>query len=151
MRERIAQGILVFTLAVIVVLSVLFAARHNESARRPGETPAVNEAAAPPSSRQPPRADPGTIVRGRNVFGEQRCGSCHSIAGEGNPRAALDGVGGQLEPAELRHWILGSGPAAEILSPAVQRRKQRYASLPETDLAALVAYLSSLKQPLGEK
>jgi len=145
MRERIAQGILVLTLAVILGLSVLFAARYNESSRPPDLRLPENAATQP--ARPSSGADRVAIERGRKVFSEQRCTSCHSIAGEGNPRSALDGVGAQMKPDELRHWIFGTGSAAEILSPAVQRRKERYQILPAKDVDALIAYLSSLKEP----
>ncbi len=72
--------------------------------------------------------------------------TCHAIAGSGNPRYPLDGTGDRWTTEELPHWILGTGVAADELSTAVRRRKQRYQSLPPEDLNALVSYLSSLKE-----
>lgn len=156
MREQIARGIVFLTLVMILGLSALFAARHNREAPKPGfeppsapapvVTPPVSAPVAAPEVAEPSAiATAPSVERGREVFAEQRCSGCHSIAGEGNPRSPLDGVGAHLKADELRMWILGSGEAAEVLSNAVQRRKQRYQSIPETDMTALIAYLQTLK------
>lgn len=149
MRERLALGVLVLTLLVILGLSGLFAARHNS----PGASPVLGAGSATVEAKDVslvgnrpvvPADRRALVARGRKLFAEQRCASCHAIAGEGNPRSALDGVGAQFKPDELREWITGSGAAANILTPAVQRRKQPFQNLPEQDLDALVAYVGSL-------
>jgi mono/diheme cytochrome c family protein len=157
MREQIARGIVFLTLVMILGLSALFAARHNRETAKPGTEPASTPAPAPVvASVSAPMTAPevveplasGTapsIERGRAVYAEQRCSACHSIAGEGNPRSPLDEVGTHLTADELKMWILGTGGAAESLSVATQRRKQRYRSVSETDMNALVAYLQTLK------
>jgi mono/diheme cytochrome c family protein len=100
---------------------------------------------------RPAEADTGEsrqeIERGRAVYLREGCATCHSIEGAGNPRYPLDGAGSHWEPDELEAWITGTGMAGEFLSPAVVRRKQGYRSLPEAELQAMVAYLSSLKEP----
>jgi mono/diheme cytochrome c family protein len=81
------------------------------------------------------------VVRGKEVYRRQRCRVCHSIEGEGNRRYPLDGVASRLNDGDLRKWIV----APQEMAPRV--RKQAYDKLPEADLAALVAYLKTLKAP----
>ena len=35
-------------------------------------------------------------AKGEQVFAAQKCSICHSIAGKGNPKGSLDGVGSKL-------------------------------------------------------
>jgi mono/diheme cytochrome c family protein len=113
-------------------------------------------AVAPPdpgeSNQVVAATDPSPVVnpdleRGRTIYGQQGCATCHAIAGSGNPRHPLDSTGDHWTTEELPHWILGTGVAADELSTAVRRRKQRYQNLPPEDLKALVSFLSSLKEP----
>lgn len=171
MRELIARAVCLLTLAVVVALAHVFAARHNPpvaaspfaTTPRPATASTSPSAqVAPPSpvqvtpSGQPPvvpsrpvklPSSPGAaeeIARGRALYAEQGCASCHAIAGDGNPRHPLDEVGGRYTGAELRQWITGAGPASERLSPAVLRRKQRYQSLRPDEVDSLTAYLTSV-------
>ena len=104
----------------------------------------------PTATATEPSASPtaDTIAHGRVVYGRNGCATCHSIAGEGNPRYPLDGTGDRWEPEDLRGWVTGTGIAADLLNDGIRRRKQRYANLPEPDLSALVAYLATLKARL---
>jgi len=82
---------------------------------------------------------------GMKVFADQKCSLCHSIAGKGNAKGALDAVGAKLKPEEIRKWII---TPAEMTAAAKATRKpamKAYANLPKADLDALVAYLASLK------
>lgn len=83
--------------------------------------------------------DETVLDRGKRVYGEQRCQACHAIAGQGNRRYPLDGVGGRLDAKALRTWIV----APKEMDPKV--RKPAYDKLPDADLDALVAYLASLR------
>jgi mono/diheme cytochrome c family protein len=143
MREIIARVVTVLTLCVVMSLSFWFAARHNS----PAERPRISAPAAPAKEpvQKPPPPDAATVSRGRAVYAQQNCASCHAVAGEGNPRLPLDGVGAKLTAPALREWITGTGRAAETLSPATVRRKQRVLDLPAADVNALIAYLSTLK------
>ncbi len=142
MRESIARVLCLFTVAVVVALAHTFAVRHNPDPRgRPGAVAAVVSAAA--ASAAAPTA---AAVRGREIYDAQGCATCHAIAGAGNPRHPLDGVGTRRSTAELKDWILGAGAAADEISPAVARRKRGYRTLAESDLAALVAYLATLRE-----
>ena len=45
--------------------------------------------------------------RGQKVYATQKCVACHSIAGVGNKRGALDGVASKLSADQIRQWIPG--------------------------------------------
>ena len=83
---------------------------------------------------------------GAKVYADQKCAVCHSIAGKGNAKGSLDGVGGKLTAAEIRAWIVD--PAAMTAKTKAARKPTmpaKYGSLSTGDLDALVAYLASLK------
>jgi len=167
----IALGIVTALSYVFAVLHNPTAAAETEPASLapppfiPAENPPpVTTPPTPPSPQIPANAPvvPGAPVaargekadgtasapeRGRAAYAQHNCATCHSIAGTGNPRYPLDGTGDRWEPDELRDWIVGTGVAAETLSPAMRRRKQRYQSMPAEELSALVHYLSGLKEP----
>jgi mono/diheme cytochrome c family protein len=83
--------------------------------------------------------DAATVARGKEVYQELRCQTCHAIAGAGNRRYPLDGVGAKLSEEQLRKWIV----SPREMNPAV--RKRSYDNVPADKLDALVAYLRSLK------
>ena len=49
------------------------------------------------------------IELGKQVYAEQKCKLCHSIAGEGNTKGPLDGVGSKLTTADIREWMSACG------------------------------------------
>jgi mono/diheme cytochrome c family protein len=154
MREIIARSVCLFTVSVVLALSLLFAyqRRPSETINAGVDTSRMAAGAQSETNRHPKRETPipespgdeAALQRGRAVYAEQKCATCHSIAGQGNPRNPLDGVASRWDAAELRDWTTGTGVAAEVLSPAILKRKERFRSLPEQDLKALVTYLSSL-------
>jgi mono/diheme cytochrome c family protein len=85
-------------------------------------------------------------AKGAQVYADQKCSMCHSVAGKGNAKGALDDVGSKLKAEEIRQWIVNP---TEMATKAKAERKpampSKYASLPKADLDNLVAYLSSLK------
>jgi mono/diheme cytochrome c family protein len=88
----------------------------------------------------------GSIERGMKVYTDQKCAACHSIAGKGNQKGALDGVGSRLSADEIRMWIVNP---AEMTKKTKAERKppmRAYPNLPKEDLDALVAYMLSLKK-----
>jgi mono/diheme cytochrome c family protein len=91
--------------------------------------------------------DAAKIAKGEKVYADQKCSLCHSIAGKGNPKGSLDGIGAKLKAEELHDWIV---KPAEMATKANAARKPpmpaKYASLPKDDLDSLVVYLSSLKK-----
>jgi mono/diheme cytochrome c family protein len=84
-------------------------------------------------------------AKGEQVFAAQKCSLCHSIAGKGNAKGALDGVGGKLNADEIRAWITDAkGMTAK--TKATRKPEMKAYSLPKDDVDALVAYLGSLKK-----
>ncbi len=89
---------------------------------------------------------PAQVDAGQKVFAAQKCSICHSVAGQGNKKGALDGVGSTLTADEIHQWIVN---APEMAVKAKAERKpamKAYPNLPKNDLDALEAYLKSLKK-----
>src|SRR3954452_2856150 len=90
--------------------------------------------------------DKAQIERGEKVYVAQKCSLCHSIAGKGNAKGALDGVGSKLSAADIKEWIVNP---KEMTAKSKSERKppmKAYPSLPAADVDALVAYLQTLKK-----
>lgn len=138
MRERWARRLALFTCLLVLGLTAAFAASRNL------DRPAARTEAADASSGGDQGVDTARIEQGRAVYAAQGCAGCHSIAGEGSPRSPLDGVGGQLDRAQLHDWIVGGDSIAEDLSPRALRTKQGYRDLDPEQLEALIDYLASL-------
>jgi mono/diheme cytochrome c family protein len=84
--------------------------------------------------------------RGEAVYAEQKCSLCHSIAGKGNAKGSLDGVGSKLSAAEIKEWIVNP---KEMTTKTKAERKppmKAYPNLPAADVDALVAYMQTLKK-----
>ena len=83
---------------------------------------------------------------GAKVYADQKCAVCHSIAGKGNAKGPLDGVGAKLTAAEIREWIVDpAGMTTKTKAPRKPTMPAKYGSLSKGDLDALVAYMASLK------
>ena len=88
-----------------------------------------------------------SLDKGANVYADQKCSVCHSIAGKGNAKGALDGVGTKLTADDIRQWI--TDPVGMRAMHKAERKPAmpaKFGSLPKGDLDALVAYLASLKK-----
>jgi len=84
-------------------------------------------------------------AKGEQVFAEQKCSLCHSIAGKGNAKGPLDDVGSKLTADDIRAWIVDAkGMAAKTHATRLPAMKAY--TLPKEDVDGLVAYLSSLKK-----
>ena len=72
---------------------------------------------------------------------------CHQIAGRGNSRFPLDGVGGKLTRDQIRRWITNTAEMENALPrlPPVRMSARKY-RLSKADLDALVAYLKTLRK-----
>jgi mono/diheme cytochrome c family protein len=154
-----ALAVALVTLVAAASLSLLIARQQNPPATNETLASVPDPAAAARVDRDA-EAAPGAVAaapadrdvegeaavqqRGRAVYNSSNCARCHSIAGEGNPRNPLDGVGARRTAAELEAWTLGSGAVADSLAPAVLRAKQQYRELSAEDVTALVRYLASL-------
>jgi mono/diheme cytochrome c family protein len=152
-RAKILAGL---TGVVVVVAAALFAWLRNAGddvavAPPAGVTaePAAGVEAAPPApapaAEATPALDPLTIARGREVYGTITCAACHAVAGVGNPRNPLDGVGLRLSPERILQLTIAAPEVVAELPAGVVGVKQGYAQLPAADLDALVAYLASLR------
>ena len=86
------------------------------------------------------------IETGKQVYAAQKCQVCHSIAGVGNKKGALDDVGARLKTDDIRQWIVA---APEMAAKTKAERKppmKAYPNIANEDVDALVAYLASLKK-----
>lgn len=144
MRERLAMGIGVLAVATLVGLAVWFARAQNPAGPSAAVLGPEAPAAAPVPEAAPLEAAQDS-VRGRAVFLAEGCAGCHAVAGQGNPRNPLDGVGRRRTAAELRAWTVGAEALADSLPPSVLRTKQAYQRMEPADLAALLGYLGSLR------
>ena len=82
---------------------------------------------------------------GEKLFVDQKCSLCHSVAGKGNAKGALDEVGTKLSVADIRAWIVDpKGMTAK--SNATRKPEMKQYTLAKEDVDALVAYLASLKK-----
>jgi cytochrome c len=86
------------------------------------------------------------IEAGRRLYVAEKCSVCHLVAGQGNKRYPLDGVGRRLTAVELRRWFTHTVEMEDRLSkqPAIRMSSRKY-KLSDPELDALVAYLQSLK------
>lgn len=86
------------------------------------------------------------IKKGEQVYGAQKCAMCHSIAGKGQAKGPLDGVGSKFTADEIRQWIVAPAEMSKKHNATRKPPMRAYASLPKEDLDALVAYMASLKK-----
>jgi mono/diheme cytochrome c family protein len=139
MRELVARLSALTLGAAIVGLAALFAQRQNaESA-----TPETADERAPVVAVRP--VDEAEAARGRALFADVGCLRCHAVAGQGNPRSPLDGIGARHMPDAIQARMVGAPSVADDMPRSVVRAKERFTELPEADLEALTAYLSSLR------
>ena len=82
--------------------------------------------------------------KGKAVYTAQKCGVCHAIAGAGNKKGALDGIGAKLSADDIRGWITDA-PAMAAKIKAERKPPMKAYMLAKDDLDALVAYLQTLK------
>jgi mono/diheme cytochrome c family protein len=91
------------------------------------------------------RAQDAKPGHGQQVYADQKCGLCHSIADKGNKKGPLDGVGSKLTAVQIREWMTDAkGMTAK--TKATRKPDMKAYSLPKDDLDALVAYMLTLKK-----
>jgi mono/diheme cytochrome c family protein len=89
-------------------------------------------------------AQDAKVQKGMQVYAAQKCSQCHSVAGKGNAKGKLDDVGSKLAPAEIKEWIVD--PVAMAAKNKKDRKPpMKKKAIPDADVDALVAYLSTLK------
>ena len=130
MREEWARRIVVLTALIVLLLAFVFARIQN-----PAKLTELKQSVVIDSKR---------IETGGQIYQQQSCGFCHSIAGQGNPRNPLDGVGKKRTASELRNFITGADTLQGLLTTSIRKRKQRYRELSVEELDALVIYMQSL-------
>ena len=84
------------------------------------------------------------VQQGAALFTAQKCTMCHSIAGKGNPKGALDNITATNKAEHIRQWLRDpEGMRAKTnatRTPAMKRAK-----LTPEQIDALVAFLMSVK------
>ena len=86
-----------------------------------------------------------TPTQGERVYATSKCSMCHSIAGKGNPKGSLDGVGAHLSAEEIRLWLTDPAQMRSRTGATRKPEMKSFASLPKEDLDALITYLLTLK------
>jgi len=90
-------------------------------------------------------AQDAKVAKGQQVYADQKCSLCHSIAGKGNAKGPLDGVGSKLSADEIRSWITDA-KTMTAKTQATRKPEMKMYTLPKDDVDALVAYLGTLKK-----
>jgi mono/diheme cytochrome c family protein len=80
------------------------------------------------------------VEHGKEVYAAQKCAMCHSIAGKGNAKSPLDGVGSKLKADEIKKWVK---TPKEMKADA---KMKAYPNLADKDLEDLTAFLLTLKK-----
>ena len=84
-------------------------------------------------------------AKGAQIYVDQKCSVCHSIAGKGNAKGALDDIGSKRSTDEIRQWLVDA-KGMTVKTKAARKPEMKAYSLPKDELEPLVAYLSSLKK-----
>ncbi len=89
-------------------------------------------------------------AKGRQVYdaATPKCKVCHSVAGEGNAKGSLDGVGAKLKADDIKAWMRTPKEMAEKAKADRKPPMPAYAKekMSDADLEALTAYMLSLKK-----
>jgi mono/diheme cytochrome c family protein len=83
--------------------------------------------------------------KGAQVFAAQKCSMCHAVAGKGNAKGPLDGVGAKYSAADLKEWIVNAKVMMEKTKATRKPAMKDFSTLPAADVDNLVAYLRTLK------
>ena len=74
-----------------------------------------------------------------------KCSMCHSIAGKGNKKYPLDGVGGKSSAADIKEWLVNPDAQHREETEKPVMKMKSYKTLSAQDIDDLVAYVGSLK------
>jgi cytochrome c5 len=144
MREQWAKRIAILIGMLVFLLAITFA--HIQNPLETSDSITNRDQPLPTELLEPVVLDVERIKAGRLIYEQQTCSRCHSIAGHGNPRNSLDGVGTRRTALELRDWIIGADVLKGELPEYAFKLKQVYSELPGDDIDALVIYMQSLRQ-----
>ena len=84
-------------------------------------------------------------AKGQQVFTDQKCNLCHSIAGKGNAKGPLDDVASKASADDIRAWITDA-KTMTAKTKAQRKPEMKQYTLAKEDVDALVAYLSTMKK-----
>jgi mono/diheme cytochrome c family protein len=90
--------------------------------------------------------DKAAIDKGMKVYAAKNCKLCHAIAGEGQAKGPLDGVGTKLTVEQIRAWIVTPKEMTEKMKANRKPAMPVNSTLTKDDVEALVAYMASLKK-----
>ena len=86
------------------------------------------------------------VEKGMKLFTEQKCSMCHSVAGKGNPKGPLEDAAAKLSADDIRQWLVNPQEMREKTHAERKPAMKSFATLPKSDIDALVAYVESLKK-----
>jgi mono/diheme cytochrome c family protein len=84
------------------------------------------------------------VQQGSALFTSQKCVLCHSVAGKGNKKGALDDVGSKLKADEIRAWLTTPDVMREK-THATRTPAMKDPKLDKDQVDALVAFLAAQK------
>lgn len=115
-----------------------------------GVVQAPPEGSAPPATSAPPAAG---VPTGAQLIAEAnpRCGLCHTIAGKGNPKGPLDGVGSRRSREEIKSWIRTPVEMAKKHGKTRKPPMVPYPEFSDEELDALATYLAELPPLVAPK
>jgi cytochrome c553 len=92
--------------------------------------------------------DKAQIDKGMKAYDTYKCSLCHSVAGKGNAKGSLDGVGTKLKAEEIKSWLLTPKEMTAKTKATRVPAMMANATLAKNaeDVDALVAYMLSLKK-----
>ena len=86
---------------------------------------------------------------GKKLFTSKQCTKCHRIAGVGAKAGGkLDGVASKVSAEDMRRWLTEPAEMEKSLDHKPKLKmssKMTQLALKETDIAALITYLQTLK------
>jgi mono/diheme cytochrome c family protein len=88
--------------------------------------------------------DNAKAAQGAALFTAQKCTMCHSIAGKGNPKGALDKMTAKNKAEHVRQW-LQDPEGMRAKSNATRTPAMKPLKLSADQVDALVAYITSIK------
>ena len=84
-------------------------------------------------------------AKGKQLFTDQKCSLCHSVAGQGNKKGPLEDAA-KLSAADIRSWITDAPTMAAKAKADRKPPMKAYTDLSKADVDNLVAYIQSLKK-----
>lgn len=97
----------------------------------------------------PVSAQSASLVQaGKQLYASKECARCHMLAGKGHKMNKLDGVASKLSARDIGRWLKAPAEMEATLDhkPKVRMSSRKsLKTLTDADVAALVAYLMTLK------